>query len=165
MHPCTHWLHTNKVFLTLTLEHCVRYINQSNVHVCYTVRALHLSNGLTCMQDVDTVLQWCGGNLLEHWGSRVAADQVLSMCPRHEGERLGDPVVGSPVAALESMRDLLLHHTLQLRCNAHAVTAVVGSGRESESPVQCVEQTKLGSALYSSASLLNHSCDPNTIVR
>ena len=117
------------------------------------------------MQDVDTVLQWCGQNLLEHWGSRAAADQVLSMCPRHEGERLGDPVIVSPMASLESVRELLLHHTLQLRCNAHAVTAMVGSGKDSKSPVQRVEQTKLGSAIYVSASLLNHSCDPNTIVR
>lgn len=116
-------------------------------------------------QDVDVVLQWYGQSLLEHLGSRAEAGQVSPTCPKHKGESLGDPVVASSMVSMETVRELLLHHALQLRCNAHAVTAVVGGDRDSESPVHCVEQTKLGSALYVSASLLNHSCDPNTIVR
>ena len=118
-----------------------------------------------CVQDVDVVLQWCGHGMLEYWSSGAAVNPILSVCPRHKGERLGDPVVGSPAPSLDAVRELLLHHTLQLRCNALAVTAMVGSVKDSKSPVQGMEQTKLGSALYVSASLLNHSCDPNTIVR
>ena len=57
-----------------------------------------------CVEDVDTMLQWCGKSLLEHWGSRAAADLVLPACPRHEGDRLRDPVVGSPTVPLEVVR-------------------------------------------------------------
>lgn len=116
-------------------------------------------------QDVEVVLQWCGQSLLEYLGSRAEAGRVFPTCPKHKGERLGDSAVASSMVSMETVRELLLHHALQLRCNAHAVTAIVGSDRDRESPVHCVEQTKLGSALYVSASLLNHSCDPNTIVR
>ena len=114
------------------------------------------------------LIQCCSGVGRACWSTgevRAAADLVLPACPRHKGERLRDPVVESPTVSLEAMRELLLHHTLQLRCNAHVVTAIVGSGRDNESLVHCMEQTKLGSALYVLASLLNHSCDPNTIVR
>ena len=160
---CTHWSHTSRMFLALILEQCVRYVIKSSICMYYACVLSCLAD--PCVQDVDTVLQWCGRSLLEHLGSRAAVDLVLPACPRHKGERLGDPVVGSPTVSLEAVRELLLHHTLQLRCNAHAVTTIVGSGRDSESPVHCMEQTKLGSALYVSASLFNHSCDPNTIVR
>ena len=119
-----------------------------------------------CTQDVDVVLQWCGQSLLEHLGSRAEPGRrVFPTCPKHKDKRLGGSVVASSMVSMETVRELLLHHALQLRCNAHAVTAIVGGDRDGESPVHCVEQTKLGSALFVSASLLNHSCDPNTIVR
>lgn len=57
---------------------------------------------------------------------------------------------------------LLLRHTLQLVCNAHAIT-----------DLRCVsticnnvtdeKQDRLAAAIYPSASIMNHSCDPSIV--
>ena len=70
------------------------------------------------------------------------------------------------------LRTLLLHHLLQLRCNSHSVTSVVeeggnGSegGGEEEKVVQSTGEIQVGSVIYPTASLFNHSCWPNIIFR
>ena len=71
------------------------------------------------------------------------------------------------------LRSLFLHHLLQLRCNSHSVTAVEverkeegerGGGRGGE-VVQSTREVQLGSAVFPTASLFNHSCWPNVIFR
>ncbi|XP_067951536.1 SET and MYND domain-containing protein 4-like [Watersipora subatra] len=61
---------------------------------------------------------------------------------------------------------LLLRHVQQLICNAHAIT-VVDSMRTAEKganeKVMSQRQEKLASAIYPTASLMNHSCAPNIL--
>ena len=59
---------------------------------------------------------------------------------------------------------LLLRHIQQLICNAHAIT-VMSSGETSDGLVFSNNQDKLASAIYPTASLMNHSCKPNIIAR
>lgn len=70
---------------------------------------------------------------------------------------------------------LLLHHLQQMSCNVHAITTIVtsspiepnsrsrrlGSGQN----VSTREQKRIASAVYPTASLLNHACDPDVLVR
>ena len=61
---------------------------------------------------------------------------------------------------------LLLHHLMQIPCNVHAITSITSKEGSTEcSSVESQEQVRLGMAIFPTASLLNHSCDPNTIVR
>ena len=58
---------------------------------------------------------------------------------------------------------VLLRHIQQLICNAHAITVM---SRDSiDEPVSTLSQDKLASAIYPTASLMNHSCKPNIIAR
>ena len=67
------------------------------------------------------------------------------------------------------LRAMFLHHLLQLRCNSHNVAAVEETeeddSREGEDVVQSTHEIQLGSAIYPTASLFNHSCWPNIIFR
>ena len=66
----------------------------------------------------------------------------------------------------ETLRHLILHHSLQVKHNTLAVTALLDcAGGTGRSTVESRAHTRLGYGIYPSASLLNHSCDPNTIVR
>ena len=58
---------------------------------------------------------------------------------------------------------LLLHHQQQVTCNVHAITAIVSTNNEHG--VSTREQKRIASAIYPTASLLNHACDPDVIVR
>ena len=74
------------------------------------------------------------------------------------------------------LRQLFRHHLLQLRCNSHFVSAVM-SDRVQESAdsasltaatrgaVETTSERKLGTVIYTTASLMNHSCAPNAIFR
>ncbi|RUS82695.1 hypothetical protein EGW08_009532 [Elysia chlorotica] len=64
---------------------------------------------------------------------------------------------------------LLLRHILQLVCNAHAITSIQtdpackADGDDEEASVSGVEQTRVATAIYPTASLMNHSCDPTIV--
>lgn len=61
---------------------------------------------------------------------------------------------------------LLFHHSQQMACNVHAITAIVSTnGDKPRQQVVSREQKRIGSAIYPTASLLNHACDPDVIVR
>ena len=65
---------------------------------------------------------------------------------------------------------LLLRHVLQLVCNAHAITAVLptlnkGDNSTEGGRVEREEQVRIATAIYPTASLMNHSCDPTIISR
>ncbi|CAG5133463.1 unnamed protein product [Candidula unifasciata] len=57
---------------------------------------------------------------------------------------------------------LLLRHILQLVCNAHAITSLQATSSEQVS-TQDTEQVRIATAIYPTASLMNHSCDPTII--
>lgn len=58
---------------------------------------------------------------------------------------------------------LLLHHLQQMPCNIHAVTAIVSVNEQAG--VWSKEQRRVAAAIYPTASLMNHACDPDVIVR
>jgi tetratricopeptide (TPR) repeat protein len=53
---------------------------------------------------------------------------------------------------------LILHHVCQTHSNTHAVTAVQSDSSDE------VRQLRVGSAIFSTASLMNHSCRPNVSI-
>lgn len=70
-----------------------------------------------------------------------------------------------PGLTLTQLRTLFLHHLLQLRCNTHTISAVQEEGASGSESVQTMSEVQLGSAVYPTASLMNHSCHPNAIFR
>ena len=89
--------------------------------------------------------------------------------------RLADPQ--SPdVFSKDMIGCLLLHHLQQMSCNVHAITSIVTSSSPvdprnrsrrvgSSQNVSTREQKRIASAIYPTASLLNHACDPDVLVR
>ena len=65
----------------------------------------------------------------------------------------------------EMMGCLLLHHMQQMPCNIHAITAVVSVSEKSRTGVASKEQRRIAAGIYPTASLMNHACDPDVIVR
>lgn len=68
---------------------------------------------------------------------------------------------------------LLFHHSQQMACNVHAITAIVSTGEDktnlrtslpTKDHVVSREQKRIATAVYPTASLLNHACDPDVIV-
>lgn len=60
---------------------------------------------------------------------------------------------------------LLLRHIQQLVCNAHAITTLQTTQADKENVVQLQSQVRIATAIYPTASLMNHSCDPTIISR
>ena len=63
----------------------------------------------------------------------------------------------------DAMGCLLLHHIQQMPCNIHAVTALISI--KAEGGVWSKEQRRIAAGIYPTASLMNHACDPDVIVR
>ncbi|XP_045611471.1 SET and MYND domain-containing protein 4 isoform X2 [Procambarus clarkii] len=57
----------------------------------------------------------------------------------------------------------IMRHIAQLVSNAHAVTQIMASSCGERSKVEQVSQKRIASAIYPTASLMNHSCKPNII--
>ena len=77
----------------------------------------------------------------------------------------GDSV---PNASLP-VKELFMHHLLQLRCNTIAVSSLssysLSTELKSVANVQDKYEVKRGSVLYPTLSLINHSCRPNAILK
>ena len=95
------------------------------------------------------------------------ACSVLGLADTNDPDSLSGDMIGC----------LLFHHLQQMSCNVHAITAIVTSSvfvnpqggiRRAGTTKQHVstrEQKRIASAIYPTASLLNHACDPDVIVR
>jgi len=59
---------------------------------------------------------------------------------------------------------LLLKHILQLVANGYAITKI-NTIKIPESRMRIQQQDRIATAIYPSASMMNHSCDPNIINR
>ncbi|KAK7469794.1 hypothetical protein BaRGS_00036171 [Batillaria attramentaria] len=62
-----------------------------------------------------------------------------------------------------SVGGVLLRHVQQLVCNAHAITALHATQTDEGSAVETQSQVRVATAIYPTASLMNHSCDPTII--
>ncbi|CAL4240925.1 unnamed protein product [Meganyctiphanes norvegica] len=56
-----------------------------------------------------------------------------------------------------------MRHIAQLVSNAHAITQIMPQNKNNKSKVEQVNQKRVASAIYPSASLMNHSCQPNIL--
>ncbi|BFZ15710.1 hypothetical protein BsWGS_18749 [Bradybaena similaris] len=65
-------------------------------------------------------------------------------------------------ADMYTVGGLLLRHILQLVCNAHAITSLQATSSE-QVGTQDTQQVRIATAIYPTASLMNHSCDPTII--
>lgn len=79
-------------------------------------------------------------------------------------------ISGSPTLEHEDVLyvcGLILRHIQQLICNAHAITMIDTTHDKADIKelVYSETQEKLATAIYPTASLMNHSCKPNIIVR
>lgn len=61
----------------------------------------------------------------------------------------------------------LLHHMTRLVCNGNAISSHVLSDNASETLTSVIDesQPRIGTAIFPTSSLLNHSCDPNIFSR
>ena len=71
----------------------------------------------------------------------------------------------SGIKDLADLRAVFLRHLLQLRCNSHAISTIILDDGDDGARVHNTSAVKLGSAIYPTVSLLNHSCYPNAILR
>lgn len=55
----------------------------------------------------------------------------------------------------------ILHHIAQMICNGHAVTKVDFTSTSTKKSTVSEENQRIATAIYPSASMMNHSCDPN----
>ncbi|KAL8614446.1 hypothetical protein ACOMHN_007782 [Nucella lapillus] len=92
--------------------------------------------------EMDSLIAFLDGSLFQNSGSQgseLCAGQVFS--------------VGSA----------LLRHVQQLVCNAHAITALHSTEVSEKHLVETRSQVRVATAIYPTASLMNHSCDPTII--
>ncbi|XP_011635042.1 SET and MYND domain-containing protein 4-like isoform X1 [Pogonomyrmex barbatus] len=58
---------------------------------------------------------------------------------------------------------LLLRHILQLISNGHAITKLNAVADKNKNKLLIQQEDRIATAIYPSASMMNHSCDPNII--
>ncbi|KAL0119343.1 hypothetical protein PUN28_007693 [Cardiocondyla obscurior] len=58
---------------------------------------------------------------------------------------------------------LLLKHILQLICNGHSISKINTIADNNKNKLLIQQQDRVATAIYPSASMMNHSCDPNII--
>ncbi|KAF4513812.1 UNVERIFIED_CONTAM: hypothetical protein B566_EDAN015875 [Ephemera danica] len=96
----------------------------------------------------------CGFNLGQHTSVMLAMDQIRTR-----------DIHGAEVkqAMIHNFGGRILHHLAQMVCNGNAITAyAMDSAREDNSLVQ-ERQLRVATAIFPSASMMNHSCDPNIL--
>lgn len=72
----------------------------------------------------------------------------------------------NPGVTFEEMGTRILRHIAQLVCNGHAITKIDATElEEGYSKTFGEAQTRIATAIYPSVSMMNHSCDHNTLNR
>lgn len=105
-------------------------------------------------------------SLREQFGRFILSyslSQALSTC--EASERINDDFSAIHGSELASLEQLFLRHLLQLRCNSHAVSEVLGERGGESASVEMVSEARIGTVLLQTASLINHSCAPSAIFR
>ncbi|XP_043214854.1 SET and MYND domain-containing protein 4-like [Amphibalanus amphitrite] len=99
-----------------------------------------------------------------HYG-RAAATLAVFLAERTAFFGADAGSAGPPDWALRWTAALLLRHILQLVCNAHAPTKLVPlpSDGDGDGGVVQLSEQRIATAIYPSASYMNHSCDPSII--
>ncbi|XP_067655261.1 SET and MYND domain-containing protein 4-like [Haliotis asinina] len=75
----------------------------------------------------------------------------------------GVPLDDQLTDSMMCIGSFLLRHILQLVCNAHAITELQVSQVADSDLVDSKSQVRVATAIYPTASLMNHSCDPTII--
>jgi len=72
-----------------------------------------------------------------------------------------------PELTLSSVGNELLYNMTRLVCNGNAISTHMMSDYDSKSLNSIIDesQPRIGTAIYPTSSLLNHSCDPNIFSR
>ena len=127
----------------------------------------------------DTLVESFGESILKlpltEW-AQSGLKEIKSTESHHTGQLSSCKTAANPneSSSNRDLRQLFLHHLLQLRCNTHSISVVSvdeeeGSGTLGSASggdlVQRTSEVQLGSAIYPSASLMNHSCLPNALFR
>jgi hypothetical protein len=106
------------------------------------------------------------GNLLQN------DTDVNNPCVKPAAWTPGDPLKNSflnsaflDTEQVFTVGGVLLRHVQQLVCNAHAITALHTTQVDQQSAVETHSQVRVATAIYPTASLMNHSCDPTIISR
>ena len=130
--------------------------------LCVHVYCIHI-------QMVDTMMEIFGDAISEYVLNSTEEEErdLKTAVTAHSSLTLDRESIAS------GLRSLFLHHLLQLRCNSHSVTAVEverkeegeRGGERGREVVQSTREVQLGSAVFPTASLFNHSCWPNVIFR
>lgn len=125
----------------------------------------------------DTLVESFGESILKlpltEW-AQSGLKEIKSTESHHTGQLSSCKTAANPneSSSNRDLRQLFLHHLLQLRCNTHSISVVSvdeeeGSGTLGSASggdlVQRTSEVQLGSAIYPSASLMNHSCLPNAL--
>lgn len=79
-------------------------------------------------------------------------------------EKYTDFFVQNPLTKVEEMGARILRHIAQLVCNGHAITKVDVEANKPEkgfTNTLTEAQVRIATAIYPSASMMNHSCDQN----
>ncbi|XP_069701173.1 SET and MYND domain-containing protein 4-like isoform X2 [Periplaneta americana] len=95
---------------------------------------------------------------------------TLYLCYYTDYFKMEDPAL-SPSQMLEEQKSvvclvggLILRHIAQLVCNAHAITKLDRAQPDREDQQVVTEsQVRVATAIYPTASMMNHSCDPSII--
>ncbi|XP_064115401.1 SET and MYND domain-containing protein 4-like isoform X1 [Macrobrachium nipponense] len=95
-------------------------------------------------------LQYCLAALLL---SSAVLDKTLFSKQKNDGQDITVIQLGTAV----------MRHIAQLVANAHAITQVVSERPDESSHFETVAQKRIASAIYPTASLMNHSCQPTII--
>lgn len=102
---------------------------------------------------VDTMMEYFG-TIIKQYLHAYTESQLSLLC-RYDEAHID-----------AGLRGLFLHHLLQLRVNSHSVTAVETEEVEERGRVvQVSQEVQVGSVIFPTASLFNHSCWPNIIFR
>lgn len=145
------------------------------LHKADTTSQHSQADGINCLQDpysaVHSLVPHIKDMSLDDIFQYTATAELLALYLVHKTDYFKKDTKSLKVESdvLTEVCGLLLRHIAQLVCNAHAITKVdcekslpeFSDGRANT--VIAESQQRIATAIYPSASMMNHSCDPNII--